>query len=96
MEEIPCHLNMFELSKEDAKFFLDNQLKLFKEPVAETYEDALEFLEEVCAVVCKDKKELKKYLEEECIDTEGMSLEEILEQPEVFALSKGRYLFVEG
>ncbi len=47
-------------------------------------------------MVCKDKKELKKYLEEECIDTEGMSMEEILEQPEVFALSKGRYLFVEG
>ncbi len=40
MEEIPCHINMFELSKEDAKVFLDNQLKLFKEPVAETYEDA--------------------------------------------------------
>ena len=87
---------MNELKKEDVQVFLDNQLKLFKEPVAETYEDAVEFLEEVCATLCKNKKEVKAYLEEECIDTEGMSLEEILEQPEVFALSGGRYLIVEG
>ena len=45
---------------------------------------------------CKNKKEVKQYFEEEGVDLCGMSTEELLEQPEVFALSGGRYLIVEG
>lgn len=36
--------------------FLDNQLRLYPEPVAETLEEAENFLEDVCAVVVKGKK----------------------------------------
>ena len=34
--------------------FLKNQLKLFPETVAEDEEEAIEFLVELCAVVCKN------------------------------------------
>ena len=38
----------------------------------------------------------KQYFEEEGVDLCGMSLDELLEQPEVFTLSGGRYLIVEA
>ncbi|MEE3480469.1 MAG: glyoxalase [Lachnospiraceae bacterium] len=75
--------------------FLKNQLQLFPEPVAENPEEAEEFLDEVCALVFKDKKGLIKMLKDE-MDVSGMSDDEILSQDEVFALPDGRYLFVEG
>lgn len=75
--------------------FLEKQLQLFPEKVAESYEEAEEFLEDVCAVVCKNKKELKDCLEDE-MDITGMSEDEILSSEEVFPLSDGRYLIVEG
>jgi len=75
--------------------FLEKQLQLFPEPVADSYEEAAEFLEDVCAVVCKNKKEVLEYLEDE-MDTAGMSESQILSAEEVFALSDGRYLVVEG
>ena len=75
--------------------FLDNQLKLFPEKVADTEEEAAEFLEDVCAVVCKNKKEVIEYLEDE-MDVTGMSEDEILSSEEVFAIGDGRYLIVEG
>ena len=75
--------------------FLDNQLKLFPEKVADTEEEAAEFLEDVCAVVCKNKKEVIEYLEDE-MDISGMSEEEILSSEEVFDIGDGRYLIVEG
>ena len=48
------------------------------------------------AILCRNKKEVKQYFEEEGVDLCGMSEEELLEQPEVFALSGGRYLIVEA
>ncbi len=76
--------------------FLDNQLKLFPEKVAETLEEAEEFLEDCMAVVCKNAKEVKAYWEECGIDINGMTMEEIQESEEVFALPDGRFLIVEG
>ena len=75
--------------------FLDNQLKLFPEKVAESYDEAQEFLEDVCAVVCKNKKEVIEYLEDE-MDVTGMTEDEILSSEEVFVIGDGRYLIVEG
>ena len=77
------------------KAFLDNQLKLFPEKVAEDEQEAAEFLEDVCATVCKNKKEVIEYLED-AMDITGMSEEEILSSEEVFAIGDGRYLIVEG
>ena len=82
--------------KQDLQTFLDNQLQLFPEPVAETLEEAEYFLEDCMAILCENKKEVKQYFEEEGVDLCGMSTEELLEQPEVFALSGGRYLIVEA
>lgn len=76
--------------------FLDQQDKLFKEPVAETLEDAEEFLEDCMAVVCKNLKEVRAYFEDEGADIAGMSNEELAEASEVFALPDGRYLIVEA
>ncbi|MCD7818695.1 MAG: glyoxalase [Lachnospiraceae bacterium] len=82
--------------KEYVEFFLKNQEQLFDEPVAETLEEADEFLDECMAFVAKDYKELKRYFRENGGDISGMSKEEILEQAEVFALPDGKYLIVEG
>ena len=76
--------------------FLENQLKLFPEKVAENLEEAAEFLEDCMAVVCKNIKEVKAYFEEEGLDISGMSLEELKELEEVFSLEDGRFLIVEG
>ena len=75
--------------------FLEKQLQLFPEKVAESFEEASEFLEDVCAVVCNNKKEVIEYLEDG-MDVSNMTEEEILAAEEVFALSDGRYLIVEG
>ena len=76
--------------------FLDNQLKLFPEKVAESLEEAEEFLEDCMAVVCKNVKEVKAYWEGCGIDISRMSIEEIKESEEVFELPDGRFLIVEG
>ena len=68
-------------SKECVETFLKQQGQLFDEPVAETYEEAEEFLEECMAVVVKNIKEVK---------------EELLEASEIFSLPDGTYLIVEG
>lgn len=82
--------------KEYLEVFLKNQGQLFDESVAETLEDADEFLEECMAVVLDNYKELKKYFKENGGDISGMTKEEIMEQAEVFALPDGKYLVVEG
>ncbi|MCD7725654.1 MAG: glyoxalase [Clostridiales bacterium] len=76
--------------------FLDHQMQLYPEPVAENPKEAEEFLEECMAVVVNSVKEVWEFFEEEGIDTEGASQEEILEAEEVFAVGDGRYLIVEG
>ena len=75
--------------------FLKNQAQLFDEPVADTLEEADEFLDECMAQVLKNKKEVKKYFKEN-LDASGMTDEEILEACEVFPLPDGRFLVVEG
>ena len=76
--------------------FLKNQTQLFPETVAETIEEADDFLSEVMAVVVDSADEVWEYFEEECIDMEGADKEEILEADEVFEIGDGRYLIVEG
>lgn len=83
-------------TKECLEVFLKNQGQLFDEPVAETLEDAEEFLEDCMAVVVNSIKEVRKYFDEEGADIEGMSDEDLKEASEVFALPGGKYLIVEG
>ena len=45
---------MSDFREEDIQAFLDQQLQLFPEPVAETLEEAEEFLEDCMAVLCKN------------------------------------------
>jgi hypothetical protein len=83
-------------SKECVETFLKKQGQLFDEPVAYDYEEAEEFLEECMAVVANSIKEVRAYFKEAGADVTGMSDEELKESSEVFALSKGKYLIVEG
>ena len=69
---------MYEYDEECLQAFLEQQGKLFDEPVADNIE------------------EVKEFLEEEGMDVDGMSMEEIEEAAEVFALPSGQYLIVEG
>lgn len=78
------------------KCFLDNQLQLYPEPVAQTSEEARDFLEECLAMVVNSKKEVWDYFDEEGIDMEGMDEDDILDADEVFSIGDGRYLIVEG
>ena len=78
------------------KVFLKNQGQLFDEQVAETMEEAEAFLEDCMAVVVDSLDEVREFFDEEGMDVEGMSDEELEEASEVFALPDGRYLIVEG
>ena len=87
---------MNEYSEECILTFLKEQGKLFSEPVAETVEEAEAFLEDCMAVVVDSLKEVRDYFDENGMDVEGMTLEEIADASEVFALPDGSYLIVEG
>ena len=87
---------MPQYDEEVLKCFLKNQLQLFPERVAETPEEAEGFLEECMAVVVESAEEVMEYFEEEGIDRDGATAEEILEADEVFDIGDGRYLIVEG
>ena len=76
--------------------FLKNQGQLFPEPVAETLEEAEEFLEDCMATVAESLEEVLEYFEEIGVDLEGAEGEEVLENDEVFDVGDGRYLIVEG
>lgn len=76
--------------------FLKNQGQLYPEPVAETMEEAEEFLEDCMAVVADSLEEVLEYFEEEGVDLDGAEGEEVLEHDEVFDVGDGRYLIVEG
>lgn len=82
--------------EECLEVFLEKQLQLFREEVVSSVEEAEEFLEDCMAVVCRNIDEVKEYLEESGMDISGMSNQEIEEASEVFPLSGGRYLIVEG
>lgn len=76
--------------------FLKNQRQLFPEDVAETLEEADDFLEECMAVVVDSVREVWEYFDEQGVDMEGADEEEILEADEVFEIGDGRYLIIEG
>ena len=83
-------------TEESIEVFLKEQGRLYDEPVAETVEEAEEFLEDFMAVEVKNIKEVRKYLDEAGADVSGMSDEELEEAAEVFPIPDGRYLIVEG
>lgn len=87
---------MPDFDDEVVKCFLEKQLQLFPEPVAETMEEAQNFLEECMAVVVNSPKEVWEYFDEEGVDVEGMDEGDILDADEVFDVGDGRYLIVEG
>lgn len=72
--------------------FLENQGQLFDEPVAETIEEADDFLDMMMATVVNSPKEVEKYFGDGEVDVEG----DIMEASEVFAIPDGRFLIVEG
>ena len=78
------------------KTFWKDQGKLFDEPVAENLEEAEAFLEDCMAVVVDSLEEVREYFEEEGVDVDGMTPEELEEASEVFPLPDGTYLIVEG
>ena len=87
---------MYNYDDEVLEVFLENQGQLFPENVAETPEEAEEFLDDCMAIVCKNLREVKDYFDEAGTDISGMSDDEILEASEVFPLPSGRFLIVEG
>ena len=75
--------------------FLEKQLELYPEEVASTPEEALEFLADTCAGVAESPEDVIEYLEEVGVDTDGMSMEELMDMPEIMAVGDGRYLILE-
>lgn len=87
---------MMEYDDKVLSCFLEKQGQLFPENVADTKEEAEAFLEDCMAVVVKNIKEVREYFDEVGMDAAGMSDEELQEAGEVFAISDGRFLIVEG
>ncbi len=87
---------MSDYSEACLRTFLKEQKKLFNEPVAETLEEAEAFLEDCMAVVADSLDEVREYFEEEGVDVDGMTPEELEEASEVFPLPDGTYLIVES
>ncbi|HIX49631.1 MAG TPA: glyoxalase [Candidatus Mediterraneibacter caccavium] len=87
---------MSDYSEICLKTFLKDQGKLFDEPVAENLEEAEAFLEDCMAVVADSLEEVREYFEEEGVDVDGMTPEDLEEASEVFPLPDGKYLIVEG
>lgn len=87
---------MREFDDEVLECFLENQEQLFPERVAETLDEAENFLTECMAVVVDSVEEVKEYFEEEGVDFDGAMDDEILSADEVFDIGDGRYLIVEG
>ncbi|MBO4976298.1 MAG: glyoxalase [Lachnospiraceae bacterium] len=85
---------MHEFDDAVLECFLENQLQLFPERVAENLEAAESFLEECMAVVVDSADEVVEFFEEEGLDIEDP--DEILDAAEVFDIGDGRYLIVEG
>ena len=85
-----------ELDLMCAETFLKDQEKLVPYPVAETAEEAMEFLEDCMAQVFGSLAEIRDYWEEMGMDAADMTDQEIAESLEVFPLPDGRYLVVEA
>ena len=82
--------------KEVLQAFLEKQLQLFPEKVAETEEEAADFLDECMAVVVNSVKEVWEYFDEADLDVEEYDEDSILEAEEVFEIGDGRYLILEA
>lgn len=87
---------MYEYDEECLLTFLKKQGQLFDEPVAETLEEAEAFLEDCMAAVVDSLEEVREFFENEGVDVDDMSLDELEEASEVFPLPNGQYLIVEG
>jgi len=87
---------MNEYDEECLLTFLEKQSQLFDEPVAETLEEAEAFLEDCMAAVVDSLDEVRDYFEENGADIAEMTDDELEEASEVFPVSDGRYLVVEG
>lgn len=87
---------MHEYDEAVLQCFLENQLQLLPEKVAENIEEAEAFLDECVAVVVNSIDEVWEYFDEEGIDLEGQEKDEIADAPEVFDIGDGRYLIVES
>ena len=87
---------MHEFDEAVLQCFLDNQEQLFSKIVMNTYEEAEEFLLDSMAVIVNSVAEVWEFFEEEGLDTDGMTEDDIVETPEVFALGDGRYLIVQA
>ncbi|MCD8365504.1 MAG: glyoxalase [Clostridiales bacterium] len=74
--------------------FLDKQLQLFPERVAETPDEAEEFLEICMASVCRNIQEVRECFDEYGADISGMKKADFEKAEEVFPLPDGRYLVV--
>ncbi len=82
--------------KAAVKYFFEHQDQLFNQNVAESLEEAEEFLEDCMAVVCKNIREVREYFDESGADISGMDDLELRQAGEVFALPDGRFLIVEA
>lgn len=74
--------------------FLEKQLQLFPEIVAETPEEAEEFLDICMVSVCRNIKEVRECFDEYGADVSGMKKADLEAAEEVFRLPDGRYLVV--
>ena len=77
------------------KAFLDNQLKLYPETVAENEDEARDFLEMLMPAVADSTKDVINYLKDVGVDTAGMTKDQIMSMPEIFAIGDGRFLILE-
>ena len=82
----------YQYEKSVLETFIKHQGQLFDEKVAETLEEADEFLDMMMATVVDNEKQVKEYFDELGVDTE----DDILNAAEVFKLDDGRFLIVEG
>ena len=87
---------MHEFDEAVLQCFLDNQEQLFSKTVMSTYEEAEDFLIDSMAVIVNSIAEVWEYFEEEGLDTDGMTEDDIVETPEVFNIGDGRYLIVQA
>ncbi len=87
-------MNDYEYDEETLEVFLENQEQLFDEKVAQSPEEAQEFLEECLAVVVDGIGEVREYMDESGMDVSELSDDDIEEAVEVFPLSNDRYLVV--
>ena len=68
-------MNMY--TKECLEYFLAHQDQLYDEPVAETLEEAEEFLDECMAQVVDSLDEVREYLSEDGMDVDDLTDEEL-------------------